>query len=195
MSTKTNIEYNEKRMVELILYIGAKCGLDEHYDVLKLNKILFFSDFQAFRTRGKPITGAEYAKLPNGPAPRGMKRLRKALEARGEAFEYKNPLATFNEDGQQMIEKRLLPMRKPEIDSVLDPEEIAIVDQVIERLRHLTGTQVSDLSHLQRGWLLAAMDEPIPYSTALLPEEGRTQLSVADFRRAKKIADEYSAAA
>src|SRR5271154_4436671 len=113
MTTKTKIEYNEKRMIELILYIGAKCGLDEHYGVLKLNKILFFSDFQAFRTRGKPITGAEYAKLPNGPAPRGMKRLRKTLEVSGDAFEYKNPLASFNDDGEQMVEKRLLTIRKP----------------------------------------------------------------------------------
>ena len=193
-TTKTKIEYSEERLVELVLYIGAKCGLDEHYGVLKLNKILFYSDFTAFKTRGKPITGAQYKKYTHGPAPSVMGRLRQQLEGKGDAFEYKSPLPCFTADGEQMSEKRLLSIRKPEIDKFLDAEEIAIVDQVIERLRPMTGTQVSKMSHRHPGWRFAGMEKKIPYVSALLPEDGPAPLSAADFARAKQIADEYAAA-
>jgi len=194
MTTAKNIEYSEERLVELVLYIGAKCGLDEHYGVLKLNKILFYSDFLAFKTRGQPITGAKYKKYTHGPAPSVMKHLRRLMEKRADAFEYMNPIEAFNEDGEQISEKRLLPMRKPNIDKVLSPEEIAIVDNVIERLRPMTGGEVSRMSHRHRGWQLAMMETEIPYVAALLPENGSCPLSAADFQKAQQVAQKYSAA-
>jgi len=195
MMTTRNIEYSEEKLIELVLYIGAKCGLDEHYGTLKLNKILFYSDFRAFRTRGKPITGATYKKYTHGPAPSVMKQLRRRLESQGTTFEYKNPLEGINESGDPISEKRLLPMRKPRIDEVLHPEEIAIVDLVIEQLRPLTGKQVSRKSHTHRGWKVAHMEKPIPYVAALLPDEdGPLPLSAADFQKARQIARDYSSA-
>jgi hypothetical protein len=188
------IVYREDVLKELALYIGSKCWLDEHYGVLKLNKILFYADFRAFKMRGKPITGAEYKKYTHGPAPAPMKRVRRELEESEEAYEYGNPLPSFNEDGEQYVEKRLLARRPADLDRYLTAEEIAIVDSVIEWLRPLTGKAVSDLSHLHPGWRLAEMGTTIPYVAALLPNYPET-LSASDLKWAKSVANEFQAIA
>ncbi|HEY4240150.1 MAG TPA: Panacea domain-containing protein [Kofleriaceae bacterium] len=188
----TKIEYSEERLVELALYIGAKCGLDEHYGVLKLNKILFYADFAAYRQLGKPITGAKYKKYEHGPAPAVMKRVRQKMEDQGDAFQYTNWLPVFSPDGDQHSENRLLTMREPKIE-MFDPKEISIVDSVIERLRGLTGRAVSDMSHVHPGWKFAAMEDDIPYHAALLPESGPSPLSKADRAQAETIARAWQA--
>jgi hypothetical protein len=64
-------------------------------------------------------------------------------------------------------QKVLLARREPILNS-FSGAEIAIVHDVIERLRGLNATDVSDLSHQFIGWQLAEEGENIPYSTALL---------------------------
>jgi len=185
----TSITYDEDKLTALVLYVGAKCALDQHYGVLKLNKYLFYSDFRAFRALGKPITGAEYRKYPHGPAPCVMKAIRQRLVDDGLAFEYRNPLPYLNEDGEPMSEKRLLSKKAPDMTK-LSTEEMAIVDGVIEWLRPMTGTQVSLMSHKHPGWALSEMDEPIPYASELLGDEGRP-LSKRDMAHASTVVREY----
>jgi hypothetical protein len=161
------------RLAELVLYVGAKCARHEHYGVLKLNKILFYSDFRAYRVLGEPITGVEYRKYEHGPAPAIMGPLRLALQRAGHAFEYMNPLhCILNDDGEEMSEKQLLPKRKPNME-LFTREQIMLVDEVIQQLRPLTGQEVSRMSHEHPGWRLAAMDEKIPYCAELLPKQPR----------------------
>lgn len=186
------IKYDEEKLTELVLYIGAKCALDQHYGVLKLNKILFYSDFRAFRSLGAPITGAAYKKYTHGPAPRVMKSLRERLINTGDAFEYVNPLPFLNEDDEPMSEKRLFPKRKPDMGK-FTPEQTSIIDSVIEWLRPMTGMQVSRLSHKHPGWAHATMGEPIPYVSELLGDEARP-LSKKDQAHAVSVAARYRSA-
>lgn len=175
-------------LAELVLYVGAKCALDEHYGVLKLNKILFYSDFRAYRTLGTPITGVEYRKYPHGPAPAIMGPLRERLHKSGDAFEYINPLPGLGADGEGMSEKRLLPRRAPDM-SVFTSAQIALVDQVIEWLRPMTGGDVSRMSHHHPGWRLAEMEDEIPYCAELLPKDGTSlPLSAKDRKWAMAVA-------
>lgn len=189
---KTPIKYSEKKLTELMLYVGGKCALDEHYGVLKLNKILFYSDFKAFEMRGKPITGAEYRKYPHGPAPAVMKSLKAKIEKLGDAIEYQNPHPHLGADGKQMTEKRFLPIRKAELNGLLEPDEIAIVDGVIEWLRPMTGSAVSRMSHDHPGWHFAAMEDSIPYVSALLTKDGAPPLSAKDMAKAKQFVDDFT---
>ena len=183
------IKYNEQKLTELILYVGAKCALDTHYGVLKLNKILFYSDFLAYRTLGKPITGAVYKKYDHGPAPHVMGSLRKRLVRDRLAYDYKNPLPYFDEDGEMLSESRLLPRRAPDMDKFAQAE-VSIVDSVIERLRPLTGKAVSLRSHKHPGWAHAKMEEPIPYATELLGGEC-SPLSKKDMAHAMTIVTQH----
>lgn len=182
--------YNEQKLTELVLYVGAKCALDQHYGVLKLNKILFYSDFRAYRTLGSSITGADYKKYTHGPAPHVMKSLRDRLIHAGDAIEYVNPLPYLNEDNEPMSEKRLLPKRAP-VMGAFSPEEMSIVDSVIEWLRPLTGKRVSVMSHDHPGWAFAKMDEPIPYFSELIGDGCQQPLSKKDMARATAVTRAY----
>lgn len=181
----------EAKLTELTLYIGAKCGLDEYYGVLKLNKILFYSDFRAFRRLGAPITGVQYRKYPHGPAPAKMKMIRERMHESQTAYEYVNPLDAVGADGEEIREKRLLPRRAPNME-VFSSEEIALVDQVIEWLRPMTGRQVSILSHRHPGWRLAELEEEIPYIAALLPDDGSDRMFAAERKWAAAVAERHA---
>ena len=63
-------KYNERKPGELIVLIASLSRDDPAFGDVKLNKLLFFSDFLAYTNLGHPTTGAEYQKLDFGPARR-----------------------------------------------------------------------------------------------------------------------------
>src|SRR5262245_13351124 len=64
------VEFNRQKFKELILYLADQSREDPGFAQTKLNKLLFFCDFEAYRRRGRAITGATYQKLEWGPAAR-----------------------------------------------------------------------------------------------------------------------------
>src|SRR5438045_3058966 len=101
-------KYDEKKLGELMLYIARKSENHELFGSVKLNKILFFSDFAAYSRYGKAITGAEYRRLDLGPAPKRLVPVREKLEADRSAFLRTTP--TY--DGLE--QKRLIALREPD---------------------------------------------------------------------------------
>ena len=63
-------ELHRRRFKELVLYASERAADHPRFGSTKLNKILFFSDFEAYLRLGRSITGAEYQKLKRGPAAR-----------------------------------------------------------------------------------------------------------------------------
>ena len=53
-------EYDAGKLGELIVYIVENSLGDPYFGKTKLNKILFAADFEAYRQRGRSITGADY---------------------------------------------------------------------------------------------------------------------------------------
>src|SRR5438876_2369422 len=62
---------DEAKLKELILYIAARMEKDQHAGQgrIKLAKLLWLSDFEAYRQLGKSITGSRYVADELGPAP------------------------------------------------------------------------------------------------------------------------------
>ena len=170
-------EENPEKLAELILYISQKCAPG----AVKLNKILFFSDFLSFAYYDAPITGMEYQKLERGPAPRRLVPVRKKLEENKELGI--QPLAL----GGGVLQ-RTVNLRAPNLEGFA-AREIALVDSVIEVLEGRTARMVSDLSHRMSGWKLALMYETIPYGTVFLPEDP-APLSEDDIDSGQRIAKE-----
>ena len=83
-TTKHTIRPNDEKLRELILLIAEWCQSDPKFGAIKLNKLLFHADFSAFLTHGEPITGQEYFKLPQEPAPRRLKPVTEAMIKRGD---------------------------------------------------------------------------------------------------------------
>lgn len=157
---RPRITPNENKFRELVLLIARKSEGDPCFGALKLNKLLFYSDFTAYLMLGKPITGQEYFALENGPAPRYMVRAREQMTNKGDIAIRKKETVS----GPQM---RTFALREPDL-AQFTANEVNLVDNVIRLFQGQTGTEMSALTHRFPGWKLAAEKEPIPYSVALV---------------------------
>jgi uncharacterized phage-associated protein len=168
------IKPNEEKFRELLLFIASRSENDPRFGAIKLNKLLFYSDFLAYLELGHPITGQEYFALENGPAPRYLVRLREQMVKSKEiAVSRKKTLSGYHD--------RVLALREPD-PKKFDPAEIALVTQVLEMCRAKSGSELSELTHKFAGWRLAADREKIPYEVALVanrrPTESERQYGV-----------------
>jgi hypothetical protein len=181
-TTPTKVTYRfqnadaETRLQELILYVAEKCQGDPKFGATKLNKILWWSDFLAYGQRGKPITGVEYMRLPQGPVPKHYLPVAQRLQAEG-AF---NIAIVTTRGGYQ--QKRPVALRPANL-GVFSPEDISLVDHVINALRNKTAKGVSTQSH-GKAWEVASDKESIPYEAVFLSDDRVTR---EDITRTKAL--------
>jgi len=168
---------NTARFKELILYISQKCVADPKFNTIKLNKLLFFSDFYAYAIYGEPITGFEYQKLQLGPAPKKMREIKREMVRQGELGMQELPLEEW---------RRTVNLRRPDL-SVFKPEQVSLVDGIIQALRDFDGDVVSALSHKMPCWIIPELYETIPYETVFLSDDPLTD---ADIERGQVVARE-----
>jgi len=178
------MKVNQDKFRELVLYLSEKSKEDKKFGATKLNKLLYFCDFLSYVKLGHPVTGAGYFRLENGPAPKCLRPARREMEQDGILEVREVPLA----DGNRQI--RTINLRLPKMAD-FSPAEVEIIDSVLEKLRDLDAEQVSDLSHLDVGWLVANQKEDIPYNLAFFSNEPLTQQEIA---RGRKIAASRKAA-
>ncbi|HEY6322816.1 MAG TPA: Panacea domain-containing protein [Thermoanaerobaculia bacterium] len=170
-----------KKFTELVLHVARETEHDRKCGKTKLNKILFFSDFEAYRVLGSSITGQDYLKFDKGPVCRGMLPLIARLEENGDAeWEPRNYY------GLTLL--KLKPHRAPDL-SVFSEAELEIVARVIEDLEPLDATDVSQLSHLFAGWQVVANGEKIPYNSVFVGAE--RELSEDELAWADEVIREY----
>ena len=174
------MEENEKKLKELILYIADRCAEDTTFGAVKLNKILYLSDFIAYGEFGKPITGVEYMKLPNGPAPKRLLPIREELVKAGEL--HIREISYFGR-----TQHRIIPLRKPRLD-VFTQKEISLVDHVINALCGVSASDVSTYTHKHAGWRVAEDKGTIPYESVFLSDDPMTD---DDIERGRELAARY----
>jgi hypothetical protein len=161
---KIKIEKNRDhtKLKELILYIADKFESRGHCGATLLNKMLFFSDFIAYAKYGQSITGEDYFKLENGPAPKYL------LEARGELVEEGRAVIKFKSTIKGKLHI-LIALAEPNLNA-FGPEQIAVADFVFDELKDETAGSVSGISHKFYGWQVAKTQEIIPYNSVFLRE-------------------------
>jgi hypothetical protein len=155
-------EQSRTRMRELILYIAEQCKDDSRFGATKLNKVLYYSDFVAFKRYGKPITGAQYMRLNHGPAPTHLVPVREDMVA-------KNEIEVAKRDYWTWTQTVIKPLRTANLD-LFSPREISLVDRVIKELWNSDAHEVSERSH-NRGWKAAQERDGIPYEAIFLSDE------------------------
>ena len=169
----------ENRLRELILYIGKKLSNDDHFGQVKLNKVVFFSDFTAFGRLGKTITGLEYQHLDEGPALRAMLPMQGRMKTDGILAIEPRSLYGYTLD-------RPISLRDPDLKE-FSGEQIAIVDAWIDRLRPLTSKQASDLSHDTFGWRSTKKGQTIDPRSAFISWR---KPNAADIARGRELAEQ-----
>jgi hypothetical protein len=169
------VEYNEQKFTEMLLYVATQLSDDPAGGAVKLNKALHYSELAHMRLRGRPITGAEYQKLSQGPAPRRLLPVRDKLIEDGEAVI--EPSSYYG-----MVQQRLIPRRDADL-SVFDSYEIAVMNEVVADLKGKSGAEVSRMSHQEMGWFLAEENETIEWEMAYLKPASLTPEVRAHARR------------
>ena len=171
---------NQEKFKELMLHIADKSSEDPDFGATKLNKIFFYADFLTYGMLGNPVTGAEYQKLGEGPAPRLLVPIREEMEEDGDIILQRRQRFNYTQH-------RVIPRRQANLD-IFSAKEIALVDEVIQAMRGLGATEVSYLSHRLYGWKIAEDGETIPYESVFLSEEA---ISEYEILRGKELAIEH----
>lgn len=175
----TTFEYSERRFKDLFLYVVQELQDDPTFGETKLNKILFFSDFEAYRTLGRPITGAEYQRNHYGPTARRYTIARDDLLGHGYVHVQRRKIIDHVQDSFRLGD--IL----PNLDQFNDAE-LGIVRTFIDEFRHYNNTEASDESHKRSvGWRVMPQGQTIPYTSALLSFE---QLDDDAMRGLQKLA-------
>ena len=169
----------DERLGEAIIYVAERlAGNPTGRGAVKLNKILWWADFESFRERGRSVTGAVYQKLAEGPAPVRLPPTRKRLLKSG-AVEM-----TERHMGARSPEKVLKALRQPE--PVFDDDDVQYLGRALRRFRGMTGKECSDFSYsASAGWQTVKQGQIIPYETCLIDT---TPPSEADLAWARSVA-------
>jgi hypothetical protein len=123
-----DVSYDERKLTELIVHVAEQLMTDSFGGATKLNKVLYFADFAHVRKHGRPLTGAEYFKLPHGPAPRRMKPIRDRLVSTRQAELRAEQLVGHRQD-------RLIPLRSADSSVFTDVELETIGEVILARAR------------------------------------------------------------
>ncbi len=148
------------RLRQLILYIAMQSRDAVRFGRIKLNKVLWKSDFDAFAKRGVPVTGSAYQRLRLGPAPKAMLPLYNDMLRQGWLSE------DVTDFGDDVVERRPVALREPDL-SLFSLDDLAFVDDAIAYYWALTGMETSDDSH-GVAWQTRTDNEAMPYESALL---------------------------
>ena len=150
----------QEKFREMILYLSHLSEEDAAYGMTKLNKLLFYADFTHFAHHGTSISGQEYQKLPHGPAPR--KLLPKLNEMQRDGDLVVRERIHFNRS-----QRKPIALRAPKLN-VFSPEEIDMINSVVDEFWGASAREMSDLSHEFAGWELAEEGDTVPYEVALV---------------------------
>jgi hypothetical protein len=148
---------------ELLVYLWQIGANDPHLGAVKLNKLLYFADKEAYLTLGASITDASYQHLPEGPAPRAVLPVNEKLVKQGRLRQDPRPVGAWTQNRMEVL--------APADLSGFAPAELAVVHDVVTRYWYLTGSEMSLLSHGDWGWRLTENGEDIPLRTAWLAAE------------------------
>ena len=166
------------RLREMILYVSQKCCDDPTFSATKLNKILFYADFFSYFRYGAPVTGVEYMKLPNGPAPRQL------VPVRDQMVEDKD-IAIQKKAYFKYVQHRICPLREPDTNA-FSARDILLVDEAIEMLHGKSAKDVSEESH-GRAWRIAKDQESIPYQAIFLSDDDLTEADIACVTKLNRV--------
>ena len=159
---KVDLPGGQDRLRQMILYVSLQSMETPRFGRIKLNKILWKSDFDAYAARGVPVTGCAYQRLRLGPAPRAMLPLLNEMIQTGLLSE---EVTNF---GDGIEERRPVALNQPNM-CYFSQDDIGYVGRAINYYWPLTGMETSDDSH-GLAWQTRSDREPMPYQSALLSD-------------------------
>lgn len=165
------------RLAKMMLLLAKLCEEQQYFGMVKLNKLLFYADMEAYKTLGHTITGEKYHKEPYGPVPDNSKATVALLQSERAAY-----IEPEQFPGGQVADRLIA--TAPIDDSFLSQTEREIVARVVRAHARDTGREISDKSHEFTGWKMVEMGENIPFSAVFI----ETNLTPEQVEKARALA-------
>lgn len=148
---------NLTKFREVLLYILNKVGSKPNIGEAVLYQLLYFADFNFYEKYEEQLIGATYIKNHYGPTPVEFKKLVDRLIEKNEVERVKSTYFRFPQT-------KYLPRRAPDL-SKLSARELAVIDQVLNRLSDMNATQISEYSHKDVPWMTTEDGQKIEYES------------------------------
>ncbi|MEK7093095.1 MAG: Panacea domain-containing protein [Patescibacteria group bacterium] len=155
----TMLSLKKGKYQNAILYLCQKLG-GELRGKKKLAKLLYYVDFDLYEKSQRSLTGDVYKALPMGPYPTHLEGMVAEMQKKGVLEVSQSP----GVDGYNPTEVYVC-IKEPSL-SVFDNEEKKMLDRVIQKYGHLTGTQLQHLSHTEAPYVGTELSHEIPYELA-----------------------------
>ena len=156
---RINIPQNNKaKFQEVLLYILEQVGAKPNVGLTVLYKLLYFIDFDYYEKYEQQLMGLTYFKNTHGPTPRQFAAFIDEMKANKQIEEVRSTY--FQKD-----QKKFLPRRRPDL-SVLNGQELDMIDDVLERYSDKNATTLSDISHRDTPWAVTDEGKNIDYEFA-----------------------------
>ncbi len=136
--------FNSDRYAAAVVWF---CGRLRTVTPTSLNKLLFYADFQHFRTHAVSLTGAAYRRLPYGPVPADFGGLREQMEL-DQIVEIRE---VQWENGNVGEEYHVGPRAK-ELETSFLASELEVLETVAKIFEEATPSQISERSHAETAW-------------------------------------------
>ncbi len=162
LTFKVNLPGGQQRLKEAALYVMSKCADAEAFGLTKLNKVLWRADFRAYAARRVPVTGRQYQRLAQGPAPVEMLPVLQEMQRDGELQIEKRAVGNFEEQRPRAL---VAPSMR-----YFSADDVSFLDAAITDYWHHTGRGVSRDSH-GVAWETRSNGDPMPYDLALLSDD------------------------
>lgn len=148
---------NLQKFKEVLLYILNKVGAKENIGETVIYKLLYYIDFDFYEKYEEQLIGATYIKNKYGPTPvEFVKIIERMIEGK-DIEKVKSEYFNFPQT-------KYLPCRKPDL-AKLKANEIEVIDDVLNRLSDMNGSQISTYSHNDVPWITTADGETIEYES------------------------------
>jgi len=162
-SNDTPSEWNGNRVFSYEKFLSVLVCILSHCKevcITKLNKLLFYIDFLAYKYRGYSITGLSYKRWEHGPVPAG--RISYYLYDYAEELGIVSIKETEHDTGIY----KTLSLKNVSIPEVIDDDEMKIIKEVLQKIGQSGAKELSLKSHQERGWIETQPNKAISYSYA-----------------------------
>ena len=128
-----------ERLKNVLLYIISQ---SREVFCTKMNKLLFYADFLAYRRNGMAITGLSYKALGFGPVPERWDRVYSQFD------EMTQEPRSYNEkEGIVLVTNAVADT------SIFSESELEIMDEVCAKFAKYSSSEISAISHEEKAWL------------------------------------------
>jgi transcriptional regulator with XRE-family HTH domain len=148
---------NVRKFREVLLYILSKVGAKPNIGETVVYKLLYFIDFNYYEKYEEQLIGATYIKNHFGPTPIEFQEIVKDMVKTKE-------LEKVTSVYFQREQKKYLPCRQADL-TVLNAQEIKLIDEVLEKLSGMNAKAISEYSHGDVPWIVTPQNRAIEYES------------------------------